>query len=116
MRRTDCRTRAGRRASPLGRDFHRQRVAHLDTPRSFAPAATTIQNASPLFENLPGRVRMIVFWGEPGAHEPLNTTPLMFLGVDGRWRSLTASDLGVQLSTDYLQNRGVPSLRMGRGG
>lgn len=49
---------------------------------------------------------MIVFWGEPGAHEPLNTTPLMFLGVDGRWRSLTASDLGVQLSTDYLQNRG----------
>jgi hypothetical protein len=60
----------------------------------FPSAATITATATPLLDDPPGQVRMIAFWGEPGAHEPGVDTPVTFLGVDGRWRRLTVRDLG----------------------
>ncbi len=55
-----------------------------------------------MLDDPPGQVRMIAFWGEPGAHEPTQDTPVTFLGVDGRWRKLTKRDLGDDLG--YLSS------------
>ena len=63
-------------------------------PREFPSAATITASATPLLEDPPGRVSVLAFWGEPGAHEPDADTPTTFLGSDGRWRKLSVSDLG----------------------
>lgn len=62
-------------------------------PKRFPSAAEIRATATPLLDDLPGAVRMIAFWGEPGAHEPWVDTPVTFLGVDGRWRDLTRREL-----------------------
>lgn len=64
-----------------------------ELPHVFPSARKIRSSATPLLEDLPGRVRMIAFWGEPGAQEPWIDTPLTFLGADGRWRQLTQREL-----------------------
>lgn len=78
---------------------HSKALRTSRSPRRFAAAAIT-SNATPLLDDPPGRMRMIAFWGEPGAHEPTEDTPVTFLSVDGRWRQLTRRDLGDRM--DYL--------------
>jgi len=89
---------------------HRRRVAlprssalqHSKLPGVFPSAAVITAESTSLLDDPPGQVRMIAFWGEPGANEPTESTPITFLGIDGRWRKLTKSDLGDDLG--YLSS------------
>lgn len=68
-------------------------LASSGLPRTMPAPAEILRLATPLLEDLPGRVRMIVFWGEPDG--VLDTeSQVTLLGVDGRWRSLSLRDLG----------------------
>ncbi|MEP7736831.1 hypothetical protein ABKW28_04185 [Nocardioides sp. 31GB23] len=58
------------------------------------PPDEIVAGATNLLDDPPGQVRMVAFWGNPGVQEPDVDTPVTFLGVDDRWRTLTVRDLG----------------------
>lgn len=68
-------------------------VRDSELPRAFPSPAEIRATATPLMDDLPGQVRMIAFWGEPGSREPDSNTPVSFLGIDGRWRQIARSQL-----------------------